>query len=391
MTTSQSLKPDDPDLYVRWTRLTQPHSPEERAEAERLMAYVRGQWLPAAKIPDREQVRYFQELDARADRLPPEHLPYFWDGVSHLLSGWHSTGAYRRARQAEAAHGLPVDADHLVANALLLTRRVGLGAGEQDRHLRWLRQALPADRAHRETARFVEETAAHNYLQPPETLPELIRATAGAAGLGPEEDTRLLGELLKGECARRACEALLSAVAKAFVLAPPDDTVRERLLGLYTDTHSSRSNGKGLLRLLVDSGAFEAMRAGRLVPEDGCAGWLTGFVDAYTYYLTPQGTMRGQTMPTELHPLLRKLAGPLKEAGDPVRLHCSQHGRVMDALLAETCLESGVAVVDPGPGAGLYVHPRRKSTYEHLRAHPVLGPRTTHIPFDRPGFKGHLT
>lgn len=388
------MTPGQPDLYLTWLRAARPHPPQKQAEAEKaaeeLMAYVRDEWLPKGKVQDGAQIKYFAELDARAAELPPEHLPYFWDEVSHLLDSWFATGAHRRARRAEREHGLPVDPEYLVDNALILTRAYGLRGAEQSTHLRFLREALPPERAHRETARFIEVTAAHNFLEPPEDLPQLIRASAEAVGLGPEEDARLLGTMLKGQCAWRATEELMRSIAKVFRLAQPDDSVRERLLGLYTRAQS-RTNGKGLLQVLQHSGAFEAMLSGRLVPEGGCGGWLTGFVEHYSHYSTGRGTVNGQPILSELYPLLEKLAGQVKTEGRPVRIHCTRYGPhpSLDARLADVCLRLGIPVEDPGPGTHLRVPPRRKDDYARLRADPVLGPRLGRVVW-RPGAGGPL-
>ncbi|AXK32513.1 hypothetical protein DVA86_07455 [Streptomyces armeniacus] len=385
--------PGHDDHYLNWLRTAQPHPPEEQAEAvrraEELMAYVRETWLPEPKMQDGPQTRYFRELDARADQLPPPHLPFFWDNVSYLLHGWFATGAWRRARQAEEKHALPVDADHLIANALLLTGDFGLRGPEQGRHLRWLQEALPPERAHRETARFIEATAARNSLEPPADLVGLVRTATAAAGLGAEENTRLLGVMVRGECAWRAHETLLQDIAEVFAAARPDDEVRLRLLSLFTRTQT-KTNGKGLLQVLRKSGAFEAMVSGRLVPEGGCGGWLTGFVDHYSYYWTPNVSLKSQPLPAELYALLPELAGPLKAEGKPVRIHHERgrRGR-LDGRLADTCLQLGISVQDPGPGTLLDLPPRRKDDYAHLRADPVLGPRTARVVF-RPGGGGLL-
>jgi len=388
------LTPGRPGLYLDWLRHARPHPPREQAEAEKaaeeLMAFVRREWLPKSKVQDGPQIRYFAELDCRAAELPPQHLPYFWDEVGHLLTGWFATGAFRRARHAERTHGLPVDPDYSVGNALALTRAGGLRGREQALQLRLLRELLPPQRAHRETVRFVEATAAHNSLEPPEDLPELIRASAEAAGHGPEEDARLLGEMLKGECAWRATEKLLRSTAEVFARVPADDALRERLLCLFTRTQT-RTSGKGLLQLLKNTGAFDAMASGRLVPEGGCGGWLTGFVDHYSYGWTRDMKLSGQPMPSELYPLLKKLAGPLKAEGRAVRIHSAGLTRAgrLDARLADECLRLGVPVADPGPGVLLRLPPRRKDEYAHLRADPVLGPRLARVVF-RPGAGGTL-
>lgn len=390
---SPTLTPGNTDHYLDWLRQAQPHPPEEQAEAERraeeLMAYVHEKWLPEPKMQDGPQVEYFQELDARAGELPASHLPFFWDNISYLLRGWFATGAYRRARQAEDAHSLPVDTGYLLANALHLTGGFHMVGPEQKRHLRWIQEALPSARAYDETVRFVEASAAGNYLEPPVNLASLVRSACAAAGFGEEEDARLLGEMLKGECAWQAAESLLQDIAKVFAVAQPDDTVRLRLLTLFT-RHHRKTNGKGLLQVLQKSGAFEAMVSGRLVPEGGCGGWLTGFVDHYSYYSTPRGYLNSQPYPAELYALLPKLADPIKAEGAPVRIHRDKGNRKhLDGRLADTCLRLGISVQDPGAGTRLSLPPRRKDDYAHLRADPVLGPRTARAVF-RPGAGGVL-
>ncbi|MER7999550.1 hypothetical protein [Streptomyces sp. NPDC095613] len=390
-----SLTPGQPDLYLAWLRGSRPYPPGEQAAAEsaaeELMAYVRDEWAPKRKVPDRSQVKYFADLDARVRDLPPSHLPYFWDAISHRYENWHATGAYRRARAAEREHHLPVDADYLVANALFLTGRAGMWGDEQATHLRWLQEAFEPARAHAETVRFLTATAAHNYLEPPENLAGLIRDCAGAAGFGLEEDARLLGIALTGQATWRATAPLLTDAAEVFARARPDEETQRRLLGVYPGGNSD-VGGKPMLTILKNSGAFDAMADGRVTPKNGCAGWLTGFVKYFTYYMTKDGRLKTRIMPPQLYPLLKRLAERLRAEGVPVRAHYADSdgsGGRLDARLAETCLELGIPMEDPGPGGYLVVPPRRKDEYARLRADPVLGPRVAAVDF-RPGSWGKL-
>lgn len=394
MSKTPAVSARDPDLYRNWLRQVHPRPPggeqgQAEQQAQALMDYVTGDWLTRQKHQDRAQIEYFRDLDSRAEHLPSSHLPFFWDNVSHLLDGWFATGAFRRARHAERDHGLPVDADYLIDNALRLAKTSGLRGPEQAMHLRWLQHALPPSRAWTETTRFVEASAAHIHLEPPEDLPELVRTAAEAAGACPEEEARLLGEVLKGEGAWRATEQLLQNIARTFARIQPDDSVRRSLLTLFTRTQT-KTTGKGLLQLLDNSGALEAMLSGRVVPEGGCGGWLSSFVDHYAHYWTPKLSLKGQPMPAELYKLLPRLAERIKEEGRPVRIRCERGAKpLVDARLADTCLQLGIALQDPGPGTFLMVPPRRKDAYAHLRADPVLGPRLRRVVF-RPGAGGLL-
>jgi hypothetical protein len=365
--------PEQSSVYPDWVRSSQTTDVAAQvARAEELIAYVRA-WLKQPKSPD----RYFTDLEERISELPPEHMPWFWDNVGHLqLPGWPASGAYRRARQAERDHGLPTDIGHCIDNALLFTHHVGLTDEEMRPHLQRLQEELKPAQAHHEFARFLRCWAAHNYLAPAEDLHELIRASAGAAGLGMEEDSGLLGELLVSESGWRATESLLQGVAKVFAQAPPEEPILRGLLTLFTRTQT-KTNGKGLLQVLKSSGAMDAMCAGRIVPEGGCAGWLSQFVHHYSYYFVLRsGTVRSQPMPAELYALLPALAGRIRAEGTAVRLHENQYRhKRLDAYLADACLELGIPVEDPGSGVYVDVPARPSRDYTALRDDPVIGPR----------------
>lgn len=90
-------------------------------------------------------------MAVRARRLPPAHLPWFWDTVGHRSIGCGSRPggrAYAAARAAEAEHGLPVDPGYRRANALPFATGGAMPAKEFGAHQRFLAETLEPSAAH---------------------------------------------------------------------------------------------------------------------------------------------------------------------------------------------------------------------------------------------------
>lgn len=117
-------------LLTDWVRKNRPASLAVAEEA--LEGMRRG--LPGAY---RRADEFLRSMEYRAKKLPPELEPWFWDSVVQglLLMGgakclWAAPRAYAKARQAEADHGLPIDAEHHTGQALFMARRGALPAKE---------------------------------------------------------------------------------------------------------------------------------------------------------------------------------------------------------------------------------------------------------------------
>ncbi|MEU5855458.1 hypothetical protein ABZ799_09015 [Nocardiopsis dassonvillei] len=300
--------------------------------------------------------------------LPEAYLPWFWDTVGHRLAGpdrKRAGSAFTRAREAEAAHALPLDPHHTVENALLFARHGALTAKELGAHRARLAALLPPREAHREFLRFLDSWTAGG-APVPAGLPSRLRASARAAGLGTAEEARALGRVLAASGGREVPVSVLEAADRVFAEAPPSEEDRPGLAALFP---ASVTDGAPWLRLLETTGVAEDMAQGRLRPKGGYGAWLSRYFFMYGYRWVGQGVTR-QRMPDELYALLERIAPRIREEKAPVRLYEGRyrHGRV-DGELVRACESHGIGVDLPagvgrplrGPqntGGGTRPHPR---------------------------------
>ncbi|MBD0741064.1 hypothetical protein [Streptomyces sp. CBMA152] len=338
--------PSDPSrstVYVDWVRAT---DADPAAEAAALAVVDEVGASIASAYP--KTGRCVDVLERRALRLPPAHLPWFWDTVGHRLISWHprsAARAYTLARKAEREQKLPMDADRHRANVLLYAREGALPVKELNDHQRWLAGVVPAVEAHDEYVRVLTAWAASPG-ELPADLARRVRASARAAGLGTDEDARVLGHLLASAAGKAVPDGLLDAAAALLADHPQDDAVNARLLDLFPET---RNDASAWLRLLLRSGAADAVVAGRLTPEGGLAAWLGRYTRAYSHGKVVGGGVMRQPMPPELFELVGRFGPRLRAAGTPVRLHEDRYGYPgLDADLLDLCLAEGMTVEDPG-------------------------------------------
>ncbi|MFI7357866.1 hypothetical protein ACIBTP_28580 [Streptomyces avidinii] len=320
--------------------------------------------------------RFVDTMTVRARRLPPAHLPWFWDTVGHRLIGYGSRPggrAYAAARAAEAQHGLPVDPGYRRANALLFAAGGAMPAKEFGAHQRFLADTLDPAAAHSALEAFLTAWAG-SPADLPADLVRRVRASAKAAGHGDEEAARMVGAILSVTREKSVPEALLTAADPVLTAHPPADPV---LAGLVEVFPTGVTDGGAWLRMLVGCGAAEAMETGRLVPEGGLSHWVGRFVRMYQYALQSGGGVARQPLPTEFLDLVGRLGPLLRAAGTPVAVHTTRYRYDgFDADVLDACLAAGAAVVDPGPEVRMrFWGDRSRRDLVALAADPVFGPR----------------
>ncbi|MFE1873983.1 hypothetical protein ACFW9N_24390 [Streptomyces sp. NPDC059496] len=320
--------------------------------------------------------RFVDTMTAWARRLPPAHLPWFWDTVGHRLIGYGSRPggrAYAAARAAEAEHGLPVDAGYRRANALLFAAGGAMPAKEFGAHQRFLAETLDPAAAHTALEAFLTAWAGSR-ADLPADLVRRVRASAKAAGHGDGEAARMVGAILSVTRGKPVPEALLTAAGAVLTAHPPADAV---LAGLVEVFPAGVTDGGAWLRVLIGCGATEAMAAGRLVPEGGLAHWVGQFVRMYQYALQSGGGVSRQPLPAEFLDLVVRLGPRLRAAGTPVAVHTTRyHYQGFDADVLDACLAAGASVVDPGVEVRMrFWGERSRRDLVALAADPVFGPR----------------
>lgn len=320
--------------------------------------------------------RFVDTMTARARRLPPAHLPWFWDTVGHRLIGYGNrpaARAYGAARTAEAKHGLSVDPAYGRANALLFASGGAMPAKEFGAHQRFLGATLEPVAAHAALDAFLMAWAGSSGDLPAD-LVRRVRASAKAAGYGDEEVARLVAAVLSGTRKKSVPDALLTAAGPFLASHPPEDPVAAGLVEVFPE---GATDGGAWLRLLIGCGATEAMEAGRVVPEGGLHHWVGHFTHMYQYAPQSGGGVGRQPLPAELLGLVGRLGPRLRAAGAPVTLHTTRHHyQGFDADVLDAVLAAGVAVVDPGPETRMrFWGEKSRRDLTALAADPVFGPR----------------
>ncbi|MFF8726852.1 hypothetical protein ACF073_10205 [Streptomyces sp. NPDC015171] len=369
---THDLLPTEPHRSRTYARWVSAHDPGAESAAAALLDEVSA----AVSSAYPKMGRCLERLRRPARGLPPAHLPWFWDTVAHRLLGYPggaAAKAYTLARKAEQEHGLPVDPDWRRADARLLAARGALPVKELSEHQRWLAGQLPPAEAHEE---YVEVLTAWSASpgELPADLARRIAASARAAGLGTDEDARVLGRVLASARGKAVPDALLEAAAGPLGDHPQGPEVQAALLDLFPD---SRKDAAAWLRLLLRGGIVEAAASGHLDPKGGPAGWLGRYTRTYRHQRVAYGGVARQPMPAELFEIVARFAPRLRAAATPVVIHEDKYRWPgLDADLLDACLAEGIAVEDPGDTVRLtFWDDLSCRDLKALAAHPVFGRR----------------
>ncbi|MFF8264160.1 hypothetical protein [Streptomyces virginiae] len=320
--------------------------------------------------------RFVDDAERLARGLPAAHLPWFWDTIGHWMLETHhrsAARAYAQARAAERTHALPVDPDWRRANQLLFARFGALPASELSGAAAWLAGVLEPDDAHHEFVRLLSAWAASPG-ELPADLARRVRDSARAAGLGSEEEARVLGGVLAAARGKAIPDRLLDAAAGPLRDHPPADEQATALLDLFPE---SKNDAAAWLRLLIACGAADAAAAGRITPEGGLGDWLRRYAAGYSHRPVGGGGVTRQPMPAELFDLVSRFAPLLRAHGTPVRLHEDRYRWPhLDADLLDLCLAEGISVHDPGAAISLeFWGEHSQRDLKALATDPVFGPR----------------
>ncbi|WP_344430817.1 hypothetical protein [Streptomyces lavendulocolor] len=320
--------------------------------------------------------RFVDDAERLARGLPAAHLPWFWDTIGHWMLETHrrsAARAYAQARAAERTHALRVDPDWRRANQLMFARFGALPASELSGAAAWLAGVLEPVDAHLEFVRLLSAWAASPG-ELPADLARRVRDSARAAGLGSEEEARVLGAVLASAGGKAIPDRLLDAAAGPLGDHLPADEQATALLDLFPE---SKNDAAAWLRLLIACGAADAAAAGRITPEGGLGDWLRRYAAGYSHRTVAGGGVTRQPMPAELFGLVSRFAPLLRANGTPVRLHEDRYRWPhLDADLLDLCLAERIPVHDPGAAISLeFWGEHSQRDLKALAADPVFGPR----------------
>lgn len=203
------------ETYADWARARVPGAEADARDA--LERAGRGRYRAWEKPG-----RFMDETERLARVLPAAHLPWFWDTIGHWMLETHrrsAARAYGNARTAERTHGLPVDPDWRSANLRLFARFGALPATELSGAPAWLTEVHGPGDAHREFTRLLTIWAASPG-ELPADLARRVRDSARAAGLGTDEEARVLGEVLASAPGKAVPDRLFDAALAPLTAHP---------------------------------------------------------------------------------------------------------------------------------------------------------------------------
>ncbi|GAA2039588.1 hypothetical protein GCM10009839_46980 [Catenulispora yoronensis] len=293
----------------------------------------------------------FDALGKRLAAAVPHFLPSYYEQVGRMFltaeNKNYAATMFTKARDAERAHGLPVDEDVLAESFLEFALNGALPAKAVGEYARALSARTAAPEAFQRFRLLVTERTSGG-LPPYATLAADMKRLAKAAGLNVvEQEISLLRDLLDQPALVRAAKPFWVSYAPSLVkLAKAEPAVRGKLLAMNpafpgADTGEAEAFW---LDLLAECGALEALTApieqvpAEALPSDGAAGWLARFV--------AHRGRRWRRMPA-LQALVERMAPRLRAEGTPLDV-VDQHR--VDADLIDLCLDLGLPlVVDPDP------------------------------------------
>ncbi|MDH2390186.1 DNA-binding protein [Streptomyces sp. HNM0663] len=323
------------------------HHPEDGRDALDLVPELERLAQQAGSKP-KLALKACQELAGRLDSAKPHMLPVFCEQAGRIFLSVDQPGyaaqLFARARQAEAAHGLPVDEERLDSVFLEFAVAGAIPVKALAGYARELSARVEAGEALRRFIRLCVRRTAHG-MTPSPTMSVELRRLAKAAGEDPQQAERAFtADLFALPATLRAAAGWWKKHRKALAqLGREDATVRRRLLDVTPEGDDPELPGVWL-DILQESGAAAALhdpaRPEAERPADDSAGWLKRFLDfrGYGYRVGPAPA---------LHALLERMAERLLSetaaAGRP--LDVPDDIDVLDLLLS-----LGVPVADPGDG-----------------------------------------
>ncbi|WP_152436900.1 hypothetical protein [Nocardiopsis xinjiangensis] len=385
-----------PSTYDRVTLLTDwaaLHRPEAVHTAEAALERMHSQLMRAAS----RSADFLSFMDHLANSLPTAFLPWFWDSITQgllLVKAPKATRAapkaHAKARQAEADWDLPIDPEHHMAQTLFVARHGVLPAKDVRSFQGWVTQALPPEQAY--TA-LVDLTVARAQggSAPAANTHTLLGKAAQAAGVGAQEQARLLARVLTASRGTAVPPALHKGAAKVLAATPLPAGDLAGLWELFPPGRWSRNDGSAWLNLLEASGALDALVRGEITPEEGVSGWLQRFCRLHKYVAVRHGMMAA-SMPGALHRMLPRLAPRLQAENRPLDTWSSEaDSRLLDSQLLGHCLALDIPVQMPSPARPFEIFMGGQA--RHVIAHPELGPRLErqisdyHYVLERSGFR----
>jgi hypothetical protein len=307
----------------------------------------------------------FEKIAKTLQKASPQLLPSFWEEVGRTVADLASASlaaqCFERARQAERAFKLKIDADDGDAVFLEFALLGALSAKTLGQYAKDLAKSEGGAQAYKRF-RTIAVKRALGGMPPWSGMGKDLRSLAKGADLDVDrEDEQLVAELLEAPAINKAPNEFWQTYRDAMArLAKREAAVRARLRAMWPEPkgHSRESRTTfrdGWIALLDDVGALTDL------PDDGLGAWFTRLI-AFA-----GGTPRVQALMTELAPRLATqpihVLAPRKRWGTGLSLDLAEHALALGIPLADDedhgAFESSLMSCDP----------------VRVAAHPVYGPK----------------
>lgn len=282
----------------------------------------------------------FEKIAKRLGGVAPHFLPSFWEEAGRVVADQASAPMaaqfFERARQAERAYKLKVDADDRDAVFVEFALLGAVSAKTLSAYAKELARTAGGKEAYRRFRAIVVKRALGG-MPPFSGMGKDLRALASAADLDVDrEDDAVVAELIEAPNVGKAPAEFWTTYRAAIErLARSRPEVRARLRGLFPEPRGGTRDSQHAFKaawfdVLDDVGALADL------PDHGAGAWLSRVL-AYV----------GATDKTRA--LLRALAPRLIATGQAIAVVTprGRWGTDLHLDLAELALELGVALVDP--------------------------------------------
>lgn len=279
----------------------------------------------------------FEEIGKRLGRTVPHFLPSFWEEAGRVLADEGSAAmaaqCFEKAREAERAHKLKVDADERDAVFLEFALLGALSAKTLSAYAKDLERTEGAKDAYRRF-RSIAVKRALGGLPPWSGMGKDLRGLAKAAKLdGDTEDDALVREMIGTPAIGRAPQEFWTTFRAALVrVGKGDAAVRHQIRNVFPTPKSDDDDKR---KKLVEEwlGVLDEIGAFRDLPDAGLAEWTSKLIR------WAGGVPRVVALLGDLAPRLTEPIAVVVKHGWWERL---------DLDLAERALSLGVGLADPG-------------------------------------------
>jgi hypothetical protein len=303
---------------------------EELRKAKRLVAAKPGHAKEA-----------FEKIAKQLQRAAPQFLPSFWEECGRVVADQASqtmaAQCFERARQAERAFKLKIDADDADAVFVEFALLGALSAKTLSQYAKDLAKLAGGKEAYRRF-RAIAVKRALGGMPPWSGMGKDMHALIDAADLDVDkEDDALVVEMLDAPGIAKAPGEFWTTYKPSIErLGARDQAVRARLRNLWPDPRGGSDESRAAFRtswleLLREIGALSDL------PDDGLGAWTTRMIR----YMG--NTPEVRALLAELAPRLAKLAQPIQVVAQSRRWWSTQ----LDLDLAELALSLGIPLGDP--------------------------------------------